>query len=256
VDADGSADLDPGRVYYFGQSFGGFLGSLLLATEPGISAGVLNVAGGPVIETARLSPALRGFVVVPDVASRNLLNLPPLDVPGVGLVPQFNENLPLRNQPPVINDVPGAIEIQQFFDRREWATYVASPLSFAPHIRKDPLAGNAPKSVIIQFAKGDQTVPNPTNSALIRAGDFLDRTSYYRADLAVAANPLTPRNPHTFLTGIVAPGLAPVVALQAQTQIASFFASDGRSVIDPDGAGPLFEVPIAGALPEGTNFIP
>src|SRR6202008_3211546 len=98
VDADGNSDLDAKRIYYYGQSFGGFLGSMLLATEPGISAGVLNVAGGPLIETARLSPALRGLVVTPDVALRGLLNLPPIEVPGVGVVPQFDENLPLRNQ--------------------------------------------------------------------------------------------------------------------------------------------------------------
>jgi hypothetical protein len=28
------------------------------------------------------------------------------------------------------------------------------------------------------------------------------------------------------------------------------------TVIDPDGAGPLFEVPITGPLPETLNFIP
>ena len=35
-----------------------------------------------------------------------------------------------------------------------------------------------------------------------------------------------------------------------------FFASDGVLVIDPDGAGPLFEMPIALPLPEGLNFLP
>lgn len=256
VDSDGSGDFDTSRIFYFGQSFGGFNAALLLATEPSLKAGVLNVAGGPLIEAARLSPGLRSLVVAPDVALRNLANLPPITIPGIGLVPQFNENLPLRDQPALINDVPGAIDLQTFFDRREWATYVGSPLSFAPHIRKDPLPGNKPKPVIVQFARGDQTVPNPANSALVRAGALLARTTYYRADLAVAANPATPRNPHTFLTGVLGPGLAPTIALQAQTQIATFFASDGKNVIDPDGAGPLFEVPIVGPLPEATNFIP
>jgi hypothetical protein len=35
-----------------------------------------------------------------------------------------------------------------------------------------------------------------------------------------------------------------------------FFASGGALTIDPDGPGPLFEVPIAGALPEDLGFIP
>ena len=63
------------------------------------------------------------------------------------------------------------------------------------------------------------------------------------------------KNPHTFLTNI---GNAASVgyALAAQAQIAAFFASRGTLVIDPDGVGPYFEVPLAGALPEGTNFIP
>ena len=43
---------------------------------------------------------------------------------------------------------------------------------------------------------------------------------------------------------------------KAQTQIAVFFASFGTTVIDPDGAGPFFEVPLVGALPEVRNFIP
>jgi hypothetical protein len=42
----------------------------------------------------------------------------------------------------------------------------------------------------------------------------------------------------------------------AREQIAEFFASDGANVIDPDGAGPLFEVPIEESLPEELNFIP
>jgi hypothetical protein len=98
-------------------------------------------------------------------------------------------------------------------------------------------------------------VPNPTSSAIVRAGDFADRTTYYRHDLAYAFDPTLPRNPHTFLTNIASPQAAPI-AVGAQTQIAVFFQSDGAVVIDPDGGGPLFEVPIAGPLPEGLNFLP
>jgi hypothetical protein len=46
------------------------------------------------------------------------------------------------------------------------------------------------------------------------------------------------------------------VAIGAQTQIGVFFATDGALTIDPDGPGPLFEVPIAGPLPEDLGFIP
>ena len=44
-------------------------------------------------------------------------------------------------------------------------------------------------------------------------------------------------------------------AVLAQTQAAVFFAWDGAVTIDPDGAGPLFEVPIAIPLPEDLAFI-
>lgn len=109
--------------------------------------------------------------------------------------------------------------------------------------------------MIFQFAKGDSTVPNPTTSAILRAGDLADRASYFRNDLAFAANPATPKNPHTFLTNIAHPAMA-LLAGVAQTQIAVFFASHGAMVIDPDGALPLFEVPITPPLPEVLNYIP
>jgi hypothetical protein len=64
-----------------------------------------------------------------------------------------------------------------------------------------------------------------------------------------------PKNPHTFLTNIAVPAAA-AFAVGAQLQIATFFASDGTIVIDPDGAGPIFEVPIVPPLPETLNFIP
>jgi len=96
-----------------------------------------------------------------------------------------------------------------------------------------------------QFARGDQTVPNPTTTAILRAGDLADRTSFVRNDLAFAADPNLPAFVNVTLT-----------ALAAQQQIASFFASDGTAIIDPDGARPFFEVPIAGPLPEDLGFIP
>ena len=109
--------------------------------------------------------------------------------------------------------------------------------------------------MLFQFAKGDQTVPNPTATAVLRAGHFADRATYFRNDLAFAADPTVPKNPHSFLTRIAVPSVA-AVALGTQRQIATFLASDGVTIVDPDGAGPLLEVPIAGPLPEDLSFIP
>lgn len=250
VDGDGKADLDPWRIYYFGQSFGGIYGTIFLGVERDVRVGVPNVPGGPIIDIIRMSPVFRPFTLTPAVVARGLDNLPSLPS---GLA-QFNENLPFRNEPPRINEVPGAAAIQEFFDHSEWANQRGSPVAYAPYLRKSPLHGNSAKSVIIQFARGDQTVPNPTATALVRAGELQDRATYYRNDLAFALG--APSNPHTFLTNIAVPGIAQLVAFQGQAQIAAFFASDGTLTVDPDGASPLFEVPIVPPLPETLNYLP
>jgi dienelactone hydrolase len=254
IDGDSSVDLDANRIYYTGQSFGGIYGTILLGTEPNIKAGVPNVPGGPITEIARLSPVFRplvGITLATHVPS--LINV--ADATGIS----FNENIPLRNVAPLTNDIVGAMDIQKYIDRSEWVQQHGSPVSYAPYIRKHPMHGNAAKPVIIQFAKGDQTVPNPTATAIIRAGDLADRATFYRNDLAFAANSAIPKNPHTFLTNIALTAGNPsaqAIAVAAQTQIATFFATFGATVIDPDGAGPFFETPIVLPLPEELNYLP
>lgn len=254
VDGDGQRDLDPRRIYYAGQSFGGIYGTMLLGVERNIQAGVPNVPGGSIVEIARLSPAFRILTGL-SLATREpvLLNLPPTQELPVPL--NFDENLPLRDQPPLVNTVPGAMAIAELLDRNQWVQQAGNPVSYAHLIRRDPPLGHAAKPVILQFAKGDVTVPNPTTSAIVRAGGLQQQTTYFRNDLAWAAFPGIPKNPHTFLSNIGIADAAPL-AVAAQTQIARFFASQGTKVIDPDGAGPLFEVPIQGGLPEGLNFLP
>jgi hypothetical protein len=254
VDGDGSIDLDASRIHYAGQSFGGIYGTIVMGVERNLKAGVVNVPGGSITEIARLSPSFRLLTAIA-LLPRGLINLPPVPNVPFPFNLQFDENQPLRDQPPVVNTVPGAMQIQRTLDRFQWVQQAGNPVSYAAHIRKQPLPGNAAKPVLVQFAKGDQTVPNPTSSALIRAGDLADRTVYYRHDLAFAAFPTLPKNPHTFLTNLGNAAAAPL-AIGAQQQIATFFVSRGTVVIDPDAAGPLFEVPIAGPLPETLNYIP
>jgi hypothetical protein len=250
VDGNGSRDLDANRIFYAGQSFGGIYGTKLLAIEPNVRAGVVNVPGGSIVEVARLAPVFRPLVWL------NLVNrTPPLaNLPGLF---QFDENMPLRNQPPLVNTVPGADAIQQQLGIAEWAQQAGNPVTYAPHLRRAPLAGVPQKSVILQFARGDQTVPNPTTSAIIRAGALQPQTTLFRNDLAFAANPAFPKNPHAFLTRIAGvPAPVALVALGAQDQIAVFLASGGATVVDPDGPAPLFETPMVGPPPEDLAFIP
>jgi hypothetical protein len=254
VEGDGSVDLDASRIYYAGQSFGGIYGTIFLGVEPDVKAGVPNVPGGSITEVARLGAfrVLTGLALATRVPQ--LLNLAP--TAALPFPFNFNENIPLRNQPSLVNNVPGASAIQLVLDNNEWVQQAGNPVAYAPFIRKHPLGGNAPKPVIVQFAKGDMTVPNPTASAILRAGGLADRALYFRNDLAFAATGgAIPKNPHTFLTNIGAAAPAQF-AVAAQTQIAIFFASGGTTVIDPDGAGPIFEMPVVLPLPETLNFLP
>lgn len=272
VEGDGLADLDPSRIYYLGQSLGGIYGTEFLAVEPSVRAGVLNVPGGSGIESHRLSTLFRGTVGT-SLASRtpSLLNGPGVSsldgvsVPGS----RFDENMPLRDgvalvvrladgterviQSPVANTVPGAMAIQEVLEHTEWVSQSGNPVAYAPHLRKSPLAGVAAKSVIYQFAKGDQIVTNPATTALLRAGALADRATFYRHDLAFAENPLLPTNPHGFLTRIDIPGFRAILR-GTQQQIATFFATDGAAVLHPEPAR-FFEVPTRLPLPESLNYI-
>ena len=239
VNGDGTPDLSTSRIYYTGQSFGGIYGVEVLGLEPTIHAGVPNVPGGPIVEIARLSPAFRPLVGIALITrSPSLYNA----VPNATLT-SFNENMPLRNLPLVVDTVAGAAPIQDYLDNSEWAQQAGNPEGWAPLI-------TAP--VILQFARGDQTVPNPTTTRIIRAGNLASRTTLFRNDLAHATFN-TSKNPHTFLTNLGPPGT--LFAIEAQTQIATFFATDGAVTIDPDGAAPYFETPTS-MLPEDLAYIP
>src|SRR5262245_9318289 len=240
LNGDSVPDLDASRLYYAGASFSGIWGTNFVALEPEVRAAVLRGAGGAAADVGRLGfnrPRIGQFLFdrVP-----SLLNDGPVD-PFTNTLYPFDENMPLRNKPPVINDVPGAMAIQQELDRLEWAMQSSNPVAYAPHLRKDPLAGVPARPVLFMFAKGDKTVPNPTETAVLRAGDLADRTLYYRYDLAAAAGLHSPNDdPHTVTnTGA----------------IATFLASDGNKTIDPDGSGPIWETPIAGSLPEDLSFV-
>lgn len=248
VDGNGSVALDPARIYYLGQSLGGIYGTVLLGVEPGISAGTLNVPGGSMTDIGRIGPSFR-----PILGALLAARVPSLiNIGGVN----FDDSMPLRNQPPVVNPVAGAIGIQTYEDWASWLSQSGDPVAWAAFIRKSPLSGQSAKNVIVQIARGDKTVPNPTNTALIRSGDLADRTTMFRNDLAFALGVGFVKNPHTFLTDLLLPPAPRAAAIQAQVQVATFFATNGAVTNDPDGPGSLYETPINGPLPEDLAFIP
>ena len=261
VDGDGIADLDPAQISYFGLSFGGgAIGQLFMATEPDVKVGVLASPAGmnSRFDLLRMRPAARAEAGAA-LASRipSLLNSPGFTswagVPIGALF--FNENIPLRIQPVVTNQVAGAMEIQQYFDRIAWIAASGDGASYAPHIRKEPLTGISPKRVLINFAKGDLSAPNPRTTQLLRAGEFADVTTLYRNDLAYAEDNTIYKNPHTYVQKWMLPGLSGPVARGGLEQAAIFLSSGGHTILHPEPAR-CFEVPVLLPLPEDFSYIP
>lgn len=231
VDGDGHVDLDRERIVYFGQSFGGIYGTLLMAVDPLVRVGVLNVAGGPIVEIARQSPVFRGFV-----ADQLKRRQPPL----MNGEQDFAEAIPLPGEAPVREPAAGALDIQAYLDRAEWLSQPANPVAFAPYLRQAPLPGVSVKAVLYQWAVGDRTVPNPTTAALLRAGALQPVSSLYRHDPAGVSERF--KNPHGFLVWTAFPEVY-AIGRAAQEQVARFFASGGRQI---EPVLPQFEI---GAAP-------
>jgi hypothetical protein len=271
VDGDALPDLDPSRIFSFGQSLAGNYGTVFLAVEPAVKAGAFTAVGDP-IANRQLGPD--GRPVIGGLLNSRRPSL--LNSPGVTLIggvavdgPRFHENMPLRDgtpltvglangtthviQSPVTNTVPGAIAIQEVLENFEWASQAGSPVAYAPHLRKAPLAGVPVKPVIYLLASGDQSAPNPHTTAVLRAGELADHTILYRHNLAFAEVPGLPIDPHPFLVSVGNLAWRGIV-LGVQEQIATFFTSDGTVVIHPEPSR-FFEVPIQGPLPEDLNYI-
>jgi hypothetical protein len=258
VDGNGAPDLDASRISFLGISGGAIYGAIFLALEPTVVAAVLHVPGVSA-EYGRWAPNRRAVFLGAQLSERmpSLLNAPGITtIDGVIIgPPHFDENKPLRDQPPVINTVAGAIDIQQAMELREWGQQAGSPLPWARHLREAPLLGVPPKSVLLGFATGDQQAINPGTSALVRAGNLADRTVHYRHDLAYIEDPTIPKNPHLFIFFPTNPNaLFRSITQGMQRAIAAFLASDGTLVPHPEPAR-LFEAPVAGPLPETLNYI-
>ena len=246
--ADG-LNLDLSRVYLAGESLGAIQAALVQAVDPTIEVAALNTGGGTLAELARLSP---GFS--PILSLYFSQRQPPLQDP---LAP-FGDEYPLRLRAPLRFDMANSAAIGDVLEIAEWSQMPGDPIAFAPHFKREPLDGVPPKRTMFQIALGDQTVPNPSNSMLIRAADGLSDTSLYRHDRAFAADPTIGENPHVFLVDILTTS-GRVIANAAQSQMAGFLSSDGMVIRDANsGIGapftePLFEQPAALPDSRGTE---
>ena len=260
VDGNGDVDLDPSRIHFVGASQGSMLGTVLLALEPHVHAGVAAFTPGVIPEHLRWQIIRRPEIGIA-LQSRHPSLLNDADgltsIDGVPVAqPYFNENKPLRDQPIVINDVPGALDIQEALEFSEMVSEAGlSPALWSRYLRQAPLPGSPAKSVVYLLAKGDRTSVNPGTTLLLRAGNLADRTIYFRTDLAFAQDPAFPKEPHAFLVNTLNPNLLmKTVALNGQEWIGAFLESDGTVMNQPLPAN-LFEMPILEPLPEALNFI-
>ena len=219
--------VDPSQIMYYGISFGGIYGTMLMGTDPLFHRGLMNVPGGPIVDIARLS-GFRG-----DLADQLKRGHPDLLNGGPGLG-GFTEDLPLRNDPPEVISHPGAAALQELFGAVNWYDRSGSPETFAPRIRlrPDPAWASSPKQVAFQTAYGDGTVPNPTAGTLYRAGQLFDRVVYYRNDKTPTFN----SDPHGWLANPTLAGRT-----SGQQQLAEFLSTG--QLTNPNPA--WLEVPIA-----------
>jgi hypothetical protein len=266
-------NLDPNRIYYVGQSFGTTYGTPFHAVEPRVKAAVFNGDGGTSVDVARLAISGRPLAVAYLASiSPALLNAPP--------PVYFNDDYVLRDQPPLVVSAPTdgtarPTTLQAAFEAAEWLDMSGDPLSYAPHLRTSPLAGVPAKNTLFQYGFGDLEMPNPTESAVIRAANAQPFGWFLRFDEAVAAHPELlsvmsvgvpfPILPHRTLSNetIFNPDFPAEtsLALAEQQQVAAYFASNGNSNPDPNDfltgvfqpSSKLFEIPQT--LPETLNFL-
>jgi len=226
LDGSGSVTLDGANVSYVGQSMGSFFGTVLMAIEPEIRVGVLNVGGDSFLTAGRWSPnpgikgLLDGYC-----AGRNpmLINTPT----------GCTEDYPLRHAAVRQSTVPGAHRVQAMVERLRNIEAPASPGHYAPHLRTATLPGMPIKRVLFQQAAGDQVVPGPAGTALLRHAHMEETSVVYRHDLAREAVPTLGLDPHGFLVNLVSASPAEqAVGNAALTQVSVFLRSGGQVVFD------------------------
>lgn len=133
--------LDATRIYWSGGSLGGIMGAMTIAVEPEIDAAALQVPGAGFLQlittsSAELSPLVAGLAKTT------------LGVQGDEIIDEFH---------------PVALLLAA-------VTEVGDPLSYAPHVLRDPLLlARTPPDILVTYAAYDEVLPNIATVALIRA---------------------------------------------------------------------------------------
>jgi hypothetical protein len=129
--------IDPSRIYYYGASLGGIMGTVYMSYDPDVLQGVIGVPGGPwalLFERSLAWPPLR-------VAMKGAYTLSPWD---------YQLNLSLMGM----------------------AFEKVDPMTTARNVIADPLPNTPPKQIMMYAAIGDTLVNNPASWALARTLDL------------------------------------------------------------------------------------
>lgn len=214
------AGLDASEVGYIGQSLGGITGGNFIAYAPELSAAVLNVPGGGLVNI------LLGTVPqisAPLFAGLAAAGVCELNVPG-------NPAGGCRNTP----------GFRQFTTIAQWVLDPGDPLAnsigvLAPH---NGIEAFGAEDVLVQMAVPDLVIPNSTTLDLGMAYGFNpddnSETSHFQTFEFMPIQ--GPQNCHGFLLDITGAGCqanpigAICTALGSQAQAARFLASGGMTV--------------------------
>lgn len=133
--------LDPDRIYWSGGSLGGIIGTMVLAVEPEIRAGALQVPGASFLQLITTQSAELAPLVA--TLTRVLFS---------------------------IDDIEAIDPFHPVATLLASVTEPGDPIAYAPHVVGDPIvAGRAPADVLVTYALDDEVLPNVATEALIRA---------------------------------------------------------------------------------------
>jgi hypothetical protein len=228
LDADGTGKptLDGSRIYDVSHSFGVTYGTILNAMEPNVRAAALIAGAGSIVDAAAIALPFRGLTAIAFLSGRvpNLLNRGDYN---------YEQNYVYRNLPPVVNDIPGAIALQNFFERSEWYQNNGDALGYVTHLQQSPLPGNPKKPILTMWHTKDVTMPNPMTLQWLRGYGLTGLDRAFRQDLARTMVPRLPADPHrfTFLEGPFIPEMDTISAA-LQAEITGFFQADGVTIPD------------------------
>jgi hypothetical protein len=230
VDHDGSLDLSPGVAGVFAESAGGFYTTVARGAAGRYPPVVLAVTGSSPIDFQRTSYAERP-AMLQALASRR----PAIAVPNQDL----DRGTPVVRAPRITVISRGDSDVAEVLSRLGWLQRAASP---------DLWATAAPTPVLMQIARGDPSLDNRLSAQLAIAGGWAKAVSIWRFDLVSGRKPRSrvPANVlaqiHTRTGGALIDAHHLIDLADAQDQAATFLASSGQEVRDPDAGGIRWQI--------------